>query len=90
MEHLREGATGRRAKGSLPPLLAKQGHTAEGVEKMYHTNPPTKLRNSVVIYFISKQIKIAVSITDWYQAWFKSLVLQVTLWSYPYAREGDF
>jgi protoglobin len=25
-----------------------------------------------------------------FQAWFKSVVLQVTLWSYPYAREGDF
>ena len=25
-----------------------------------------------------------------YQAWFKSVVLQVTLWSYPYAKEGDF
>lgn len=44
---------------TIKPFLAKQGHTAEEVEKMY-------------------------------QAWFKSLVLQVTLWSYPYAREGDF
>ena len=25
-----------------------------------------------------------------HQAWFKSVVLQVTLWSQPYAREGDF
>lgn len=25
-----------------------------------------------------------------HDAWFKSVVLQVTLWSYPYAREGDF
>lgn len=25
-----------------------------------------------------------------FQAWFKSVVLQVTLWSYPYAKEGDF
>lgn len=25
-----------------------------------------------------------------HQAWFKSVVLQVTLWSYPYAKEGDF
>ena len=23
-------------------------------------------------------------------AWFKSVVMQVTLWSQPYAREGDF
>jgi hypothetical protein len=25
-----------------------------------------------------------------YDAWFKAVVLQVTLWSYPYAKEGDF
>jgi len=25
-----------------------------------------------------------------HQAWFKSVVLQVTLWSHPYVREGDF
>jgi hypothetical protein len=25
-----------------------------------------------------------------FQAWFKSVVLQGTLWSYPYAKEGDF
>jgi DNA-binding NarL/FixJ family response regulator len=32
-----------------------------------YTNPPTKLRNSVAIHCISREIKIAVSITDWYQ-----------------------
>lgn len=25
-----------------------------------------------------------------FHAWFKSVVLQVTLWSYPYTKEGDF
>lgn len=25
-----------------------------------------------------------------HQAWFKSVTLQVALWSYPYAKEGDF
>jgi hypothetical protein len=25
-----------------------------------------------------------------HQAWFKSVVLQVILWSYPYAKDGDF
>jgi hypothetical protein len=25
-----------------------------------------------------------------FQAWFKAVVLQVALWSYPYAKEGDF
>jgi hypothetical protein len=41
-----------------------------------HTNPPTKLRNSAVIHCISKQIKIAVSITDWYHGIKALLVLQ--------------
>ena len=39
---------------TIKPFLAKKGHAAEEVEKMY-------------------------------QAWFKSVVLQVTLWSVPYA-----
>jgi len=25
-----------------------------------------------------------------HQAWLKSVILQVTLWSYPYVRAGDF
>jgi hypothetical protein len=25
-----------------------------------------------------------------YQAWLKSMLLQVTLWSQPYIKEGDF
>jgi hypothetical protein len=25
-----------------------------------------------------------------HQAWFKSVVLQVTLWSQPYVKDGDF
>lgn len=29
-------------------------------------------------------------VENMYGAWFKSVVLQVTLWSYPYAKEGDF
>lgn len=44
---------------TIKPFLAKKGHSADEVEKMF-------------------------------QAWFKSVVLQVALWSYPYAREGDW
>lgn len=44
---------------TIKDFLAKKGHSAEDVEKMFH-------------------------------AWFKSVVLQVILWSYPYAKEGDF
>lgn len=44
---------------TLRPFLAKQGHSAEDVEKMSN-------------------------------AWLKSCLLQVTLWSYPYIKPGDF
>lgn len=44
---------------TLRPFLAKQGHSAEEVEKMY-------------------------------AAWVKSCLLQLTLWSYPYVKDGDF
>jgi hypothetical protein len=44
---------------TLKPFLAKKGHSAEDVEKMY-------------------------------VAWVKSCLLQVTLWSHPYVKEGDF
>lgn len=44
---------------TLRPFLAKKGHSAEEVEKMY-------------------------------AAWVKSCLLQVTLWSHPYVKDGDF
>ncbi len=44
---------------TLKPFLAKKGHSAEEVEKMY-------------------------------AAWVKSCLLQVTLWSHPYVKGGDF
>jgi hypothetical protein len=44
---------------TLRPFLARKGHSAEDVEKMYAT-------------------------------WVKSCLLQVTLWSHPYVKDGDF
>jgi Protoglobin len=44
---------------TLKPFLAKKGHSAEEVEKMY-------------------------------AAWVKSCLLQLTLWSHPYVKDGDF
>ncbi|MBX3228618.1 MAG: protogloblin ApPgb [Labilithrix sp.] len=44
---------------TLKPFLAKKGHSAEDVEKMYG-------------------------------AWVKSCILQMTLWSHPYVKDGDF
>jgi hypothetical protein len=43
----------------MKPYLAKKGHPAEVVNRMYN-------------------------------AWWKSMILQVTLWTQPYIREGDF
>jgi hypothetical protein len=40
--------------------------------------------------FLGKKGHSAAEVERMYQAWFKSVVLQVALWSYPYAREGDF
>ena len=44
---------------TIKPFLAKKGHSAEQVEKMY-------------------------------TAWFKSITLQVILWSYPFINQGEF
>ncbi len=44
---------------TLKPFLAKKGHSADDVEKMY-------------------------------AAWVKSCLLQMTLWSRPYVKDGDF
>ncbi len=44
---------------TLKPFLAKRGHSAEDVDRMY-------------------------------TAWLKSCLLQVTLWSHPYVKDGDF
>lgn len=44
---------------TLKPFLAKKGHPAADVEKMY-------------------------------AAWVKSCLLQMTLWSHPYVKDGDF
>jgi len=44
---------------TLKPFLAKKGHSAEDVVKMYN-------------------------------AWVKSCLLQLTLWSHPYVKTGDF
>jgi hypothetical protein len=44
---------------TLRPFLAKKGHSAEDVEKIY-------------------------------AAWVKLCLLQVTLWSHPHVKDGDF
>ncbi|MBI2485781.1 MAG: protogloblin ApPgb [Deltaproteobacteria bacterium] len=40
--------------------------------------------------FLAKKGHSADEVEKMHQAWFKSVVLQVALWSYPYVKEGDF
>jgi hypothetical protein len=40
--------------------------------------------------FLARGGHTAEEVEKMHQAWFKLVVLQVTLWSYPYAKEGDF
>ncbi len=40
--------------------------------------------------FLAKKGHSPEEVEKMHQAWFKSVTLQVALWSYPYAKEGDF
>ncbi len=40
--------------------------------------------------FLANKGHAAEEVEKMHQAWFKSVVLQVTLWSQPYVREGDY
>ena len=40
--------------------------------------------------FLAKKGKSPEEVEKMYQAWFKSVVLQVVLWIHSYVKEGDF
>ncbi len=40
--------------------------------------------------FLAKKGHSPEEVDKMHQAWFKSVTLQVALWSYPYTRDGDF
>lgn len=40
--------------------------------------------------FLAKKGHSAAEVEAMYQAWLKSVILQVILWSYPYVKEGDY
>ncbi len=40
--------------------------------------------------FLAKKGHSPEEVDKMHQAWFKSVVMQVALWSYPYVKEGDF
>lgn len=45
---------------------------------------------ATIMPFLAKKGHSAEDVDKMHQAWFKSVVLQVTLWSYPYVKNGDF
>ncbi len=40
--------------------------------------------------FLTKKGHTPEEVDKMHQAWFKSVVLQVALWSYPYVKDGDW
>lgn len=40
--------------------------------------------------FLAKKGHAPEIVARMYDAWWKSMILQVTLWSQPYIRDGDF
>ena len=40
--------------------------------------------------FLAKKEHSAEDVEKMYAAWVKSCLLQVTLWSHPYVKDGDF
>jgi len=55
-----------------------------------HITPLIYLHTATVREFLQNGDHTEEEIDRMYQAWFKSVVLQVTLWSYPYTKEGDW
>ncbi|MCE7946391.1 MAG: protogloblin ApPgb [Chloroflexi bacterium CFX4] len=45
---------------------------------------------ATMLPFLSKRGHNPETVEKMYQAWFKAVVLQVALWSYPYAQPGTF
>jgi len=45
---------------------------------------------STIKHFLAKKGHRQEDVEKMYNAWFKSVVLQVAIWSYPYAKEGDW
>jgi len=45
---------------------------------------------STIKPFLARKGHSPEEVEKMHQAWFKAVVLQVALWSYPYAKEGDW
>ncbi len=46
--------------------------------------------SSTIKPFLARKGHSPEEVEKMHQAWFKAVVLQVALWSYPYAKEGDW
>jgi hypothetical protein len=55
-----------------------------------HITPLIYLHTATVREFLEHGDHSEKEVDKMYQAWFKSVVLQVTLWSYPYTNDGDW
>lgn len=65
---------------------------AAAVEHIHYRYLPTLIYpiTATLKPFLAKGGHSPEEIEAMHQAWTKSVLLQVTLWSYPYVREGDF
>lgn len=77
----------------------RHNRTKKGKTDNVNTVPHIPLRYLITfIYPITATIKSFLEkkgdppevVEKMHQAWFKSIVLQVAIWSYPYAKEGDW
>ncbi|MFB6194681.1 MAG: protoglobin domain-containing protein [Haloplanus sp.] len=55
-----------------------------------YITPLIYLHTATVREFLRNGDHTQAEIDEMYRAWFKSVVLQVTLWSYPYTVDGDW
>jgi hypothetical protein len=62
------------------------------VEHIHYRYLPTLIYPIVATLkpFLGRKGHSAEEVDKMWQAWLKSVILQITLWSYPYVKEGDF
>lgn len=65
---------------------------AESVDNIHYRYLPAFIYpiTATLKPFLAKKGHSAGEVEKMHEAWVKSVILQVTLWSYPYVREGDF
>ncbi len=69
---------------------ATDGVKAESIVPFRYLFPIVYPVTATLKPFLSKKGHAPEDVEKMHQAWIKSVMLQITLWSYPYVREGDF